>query len=181
MTRNDIRTMEILEDLEQWRADFERGWLAHYLETGEFDWKRYNRPKNKTAPAGPGVDLSRSRLALIPSAGGYLHQSQQPFDAENPFGDYTIRLFPSSTPFEAIAYAHTHYDHTAVDEDPQVLMPLRHLEDLVREGVIGELAPSVISFSGYLPEVDRTINELIPAIIEAAKAQKIDAALLVPA
>lgn len=173
--------MEILEDLEQWRAEFEQGWLAHYRQTGEFNWKIYNRPRNKMAPGGRGVDLSRSRLALVPSAGAYLRESQEPFDAENPLGDYSIRLFPPATPLEALAFAHTHYDHTAVNEDPQVLVPLRHLEDLVREGVIGELAPSVISFSGYLPEVDRTIRELIPRIVAAARAEAIDAALLVPA
>jgi hypothetical protein len=175
------RPMKILEDLKQWRAEFEQGWLAHHQNTGGFDWKLYNRPKNKAAPGGRGLDLSQSRLALIPSAGAYLQASQEPFDAENALGDYTVRLFPSSTPFEALAYAHTHYDHTAVNDDPQVLLPLRHLEDLVQEGVIGELAPSVISFSGYLPEVDRTIGELIPRIVEAAKAEEIDAALLVPA
>ena len=174
--------MKILEDLEQWKAEYEQGWLAHYQETGEFDWKRYNRPKNSTAPAGAGVDLSQSRLALISSAGAYLRDSQEPFNTDlAALGDYTIRLFPSSTPFAALAFAHGFYDHTAVNEDPQVLLPLRHLEDLVNEGVIGELAPSVISFCGFQPDVERTVNELIPAILEAAKAEAIDAALLVPA
>lgn len=174
--------MEILENLAQWQTEYEQGWLAHYRETGEMDWERYNRPKNKIAPAGPGINLAKSRLALISSAGGYLSQSQEPFSTNKAdLGDYTIRLFPSSTPLEALAFAHVAYDHTAVNEDPQVLVPLRHLEDLVSEGVIGELAPSVISFCGWQPNVVRTINELIPAIVEAAKAEKIDAALLVPA
>ncbi|MEW5960101.1 MAG: glycine/sarcosine/betaine reductase selenoprotein B family protein [Chloroflexota bacterium] len=156
--------------------------MAHYQATGKFDWKRYNRPKNSTAPAGPGVDLRQSRLALISSAGAYLRDSQAPFNIDfAALGDYTIRLFPSSTPLTALAFAHGFYDHTAVNEDPQVLVPLRHLEDLVREGVIGELAPSVISFCGFQPDVERTINELIPAILEAAQAEQIDAALLVPA
>ncbi len=137
--------------------------------------------KNRVAPTGPGVDLAKSRLALICSAGAYVHDTQAPFDAPNPLGDYTIRLFPSTTPFEALAYAHDHYDHTAVEADPQVLLPLRHMADLVSEGVVGELAPSVISFSGYLPDVVRVVNELIPAIVGAAKAEQIDAALLVPA
>jgi len=173
--------MKIVEDLAQWKAEYETGWLAHLRETGEFNWKIYNRPTNKAAPSGPGVNLSRSRLALISSAGAYLPQSQAPFDAENDFGDYTIRLFPSSINLADLDYAHTHYDQTAVRQDPQVLLPLRHLEDLVTEGVIGELVPSVISFSGYLPNVERTVNELIPAIVAAAKAETIDAALLVPA
>lgn len=173
--------MEIVENLAQWQIDYEQGWLAHFKETGQLDWQRYVRPKNSTAPAGPGVNLSQSRLALISSAGAYLRAAQAPFDAPNPLGDYTIRLFPSTTPFEALAYTHDHYDHTAVLADPQVLLPLRHLADLVYERVIGALAPSVISFSGYQPDVVRVVNELIPAVVEAAKAEQVDAALLIPA
>jgi len=173
--------MEIVENLAQWQADYETGWLAYFQETGKFDWDRYVRPKNSIAPAGPGVDLSKSRLALISSAGAYLRDIQEPFDAPDPLGDYTIRLFPSTTPFEALAYAHEHYDHTTIEADPQVLLPLRHLADLVSEGVIGELAPSVISFSGYQPDVVRVVNELIPAVVAAAKAEEIDTALLAPA
>lgn len=173
--------MDILEDIEQWRAEYEQNWLAHYQETGQTNFKIYNRPRNSHAPSGPGIDLSQSRLGLISSAGGYLKASQTSYDAENDLGDYSIRLFPSATSFEYIAYAHTHYDHTAVDQDPQVLLPLRHLEAMVEEGIIGALAPSVISFHGYQPDVVRTISETIPVIVEAAKTQAIDAALLVPA
>jgi hypothetical protein len=39
----------------------------------------------------------------------------------------------------------------------------------------------VISFSGYQPDVVRVVNELIPAVVEAAKAEQVDAALLIPA
>jgi D-proline reductase (dithiol) PrdB len=172
--------MEILENRDQWLAAFQEGWLKHYQTTGQFDWKIYNRPTNKVAPPGKGVDLSRSRLVLITSAGGYLRDSQEPFDAPNPFGDYTLRLFPTSTPLSALAFAHDHYDHTAVNQDPQVLVPLRHLENLVAEGRIGELAPTVISYSGYQPVATRVVDELIPAVLEAVKPPQPHAALLVP-
>jgi hypothetical protein len=173
--------MEIVENLEQWQSDFHQGWLAHYQRTGKPNWEIYNRPQNSQAPSGPGIELAKSRLALISSAGAYLAQSEERFDDEDDLGDYTIRRFPSTTPFEALAYAHTHYDHAAVNEDPQVLLPLRHLEDMVKEGLIGELALSVISFCGYQPDIGRVVNETIPAIVEMAKAEEIDAALLVPA
>lgn len=174
--------MKILEDLEQWKAEYEQGWLAHYKETGEFNWKIYNRPKNSTAPSGPGIDLSKSRLMFISSAGGYLPRSQKPFNTNKAdLGDYSIRLIPTSTPLDKLAFAHGSYDHTAVEQDPQVLVPLRHLDNMVNEGLIGQLAPSFISFCGWLPDVERTINELIPAIVEAAKAAEAQAALLVPA
>ena len=173
--------MDIVENLDQWQAEFESGWLAHLQKTGQTDFTLYPRPENKISPVGPGVDLSKSRLMLISTAGAYLADTQQPFDAPNPIGDYTIRLFPVDTPFEALAYAHEHYDHADVNADPQVLLPLRHLKQMVDEGKIGQLAPTVISYSGYQPDLVQIVNSLIPAIIEAVNAEKPDAVLLVPA
>jgi hypothetical protein len=172
--------VEILEDRAAWEAAFRAGWLAHFERTGITDFKQYNRPKNTTAPAGRAVDLAESRLVLISSAGGYLPASQEPFDAANTLGDYRLRLLPSTTPFTSIAYAHDHYDHTAVNADPQVLLPLGHLADLAAAGVIGEVAPHLISFMGYQPDVGRVIDELIPAVVAAVQAEQAHAALLVP-
>ncbi len=172
--------MEILEDRATWEATFNAGWLAHFHATGETKWELYNRPDNKEAPAGKGIDLSHSRLLLISSAGGYLRDGQQPFDAPDLLGDYTIRTLAVETDPSAIAFAHEHYDHTAVDEDQQVLLPLAHLHDLMEGGVIGELAPSVVSFMGYQPVITRVLDETIPAILAVAKAEKVDGALLVP-
>ncbi|MCP4427996.1 MAG: hypothetical protein GY803_26215 [Chloroflexi bacterium] len=175
------KPVDIVENLEQWRSDYQKEWLAHYKKTGELAWLNYPRAHNRTAPSGPGIDLAQSRLILISSAGGYLRGEQEPFDAANDLGDYSIRLFPSDTLFGRLAYAHEHYDQTAVSADPQVLLPLKHLQSMVNEGKIGELTPSVISFSGYMPNVERIVTETIPSIIAAAQAEQADGALLVPA
>jgi hypothetical protein len=172
--------VEILEDRAAWEAAFRAGWLAHYERTGTTDFKQYIRPKNSAAPGGPSVDVSRSRLVLISSAGGYLPATQEPFDAASPLGDYTIRLLPSATRLSDIAYAHDHYDHTAVNADPQVLLPLGHLAELVAAGQIGALTSNVVSFMGYQPDVGRVLDELIPAICAAVQAEEAQAALLVP-
>jgi hypothetical protein len=60
-----------------------------------------------------------------------------------------------------------------------VLLPLSHLHECVAAGTIGELAPSVVNFMGYQPVATRVVDETIPAILEAAKQEQIDAALLV--
>lgn len=174
-------TMEILENPAQWQAEYEQGFLAHFRKTGETNWKLYNRPRNSRAPSGRGIVLSRSRLLLITSAGSYLRGEQPPYDAANPLGDYSIRTYPSDTPLDALAIAHDHYDHAAVDADRQVLIPLRHLEEMVNEGRIGSLTRNAISFHGYQPDVIRTLNETIPAILEVARQEGAQAALLVPA
>jgi D-proline reductase (dithiol) PrdB len=172
--------MEILEKRNEWETTFTQGWLRHYKETGTINWELYNRPNNKVAPTGKGITLSQSRLLLITSAGAYLPATQGSFDAENDLGDYTIRRFPVTTAPAQIAFAHTHYDHTAVNADQQVLLPLGHLHDLVAEGVIGSLAPEVISFMGYQPDITQVLDETIPATLAAAKEMQAEAALLVP-
>lgn len=173
--------MEILEHHDQWLADFREGWLAHYQQTGQIDWSLYNRPHNTTAPSGPAVDLARSRLMLVTSSGAYLPGQQEPFDASSLLGDYSIRIIPASTPLETLAYAHEHYDLAAVEQDAQVLLPLRLLNEMVAEGTIGELSSSVASFMGYQPDVSRVVDEMIPAIVEVAQNEGVQAALLVPA
>ncbi len=146
--------MTILEDRDLWAKSFQEGWLAHLQRTGSFYWEAYIRPRNQMPVAGPGIDLASSRLMFISSAGGYMLNGQQPFDASNPMGDYTIRVFSPDTPFDQLAYAHEHYDHAAVNADPQVLLPLGHLREMVQDGRIGALT-SAVSFMGYQPDVSR--------------------------
>jgi hypothetical protein len=170
----------ILENADEWSAQYKAGWLKHHRDTGEFDWKLYRKPANVQSVSGGAVRLTQSRVVLISSAGGYLRDSQAPFDAANPYGDYSIRIFPTITPLNQIAFAHDHYDHQFVDADQQVLLPLRHLEELADLGAIGSVAPNTISFMGYQPDAARVVNVLVPQIIEAVYAERADAALLVP-
>jgi len=157
--------MAILENKESWAKIFREGWLAKLQKTGNFYWKTYIFPENHTPVAGPGLDLKSSRLMLISSA--------------DPLGDYTVRTFPSSTHLENLAYAHDHYDHTAANDDPQVLLPLGHLREMATENRIRSLT-SVVSFMGYQPDISRLLDETIPAILKIARSEHADAALLVP-
>ncbi len=172
---------EILDERDEWLAEFKNGWLAHWQETGQFDWKLYSRPMNEPLPETPGIDLSKSRLLLISTAGAYLAGLQDAFDAANPLGDYSIRLLPSDVDYGDLAIAHGHYDTTAVEQDPQVLLPMDHLAEMVREDLIGELAPMVISYAGYQPDLTRVVDEMIPQILSVAEDLDADTALLVPA
>ncbi len=172
--------MNIFDTHDVWRANFESGWLADFKVNGKPNWKLYTRPTNTSASSGPAIDVRKSRIVLISSAGGYLPATQTAFDTENDMGDYSIRRIPVSVPLRTIAYAHTHYDHAAVDADPQVLVPLNHMDALVAAGEIGGLADDMISFMGYQPDVSRLLVETVPKIVEAARALGAQGALLVP-
>jgi hypothetical protein len=172
--------MEILENKVQWSTNFQDGWLAHLNQTGSKDWSIYQHPRNSQTPGASGVILSQSKLMFITSAGAFLKNSQQPFDGPNEIGDYSLRTFPSSTPFNLLGLVHEHYDHEMVDQDPQIALPLQHLQEFVLEGRLGELDSTVVSFMGYQPDSARVVDELIPEILPVVDAEKPDAVLLAP-
>lgn len=172
--------MEIAEKLDKWTTDFNDGWLKEVNQHSRINWNVYSYIKNNNSPKSTGIDLSKNKLLLISSAGGYLSSNDTPFDASNPLGDYSIRTFPISANFNNIRYSHDHYDTTAVKQDAQVLLPLRHLKSMVEENIIGEICDTVISFMGYQPDVNNVITKTIPAILDIVKKGKVDAALLVP-
>ena len=172
---------EIFDGRAEWQAQYESGWLTHYQATGEIDWSLYPRPRNRESVGAPGAPLAESRLLFVTSAGAYLPASQPAFDDEHDLGDYDIRLIPSDAPLSEIDYAHTHYPHEAVKADGQVLLPLRHLEELRDAGDIGELAPQFVSFMGYQPDAPRVATETAPRVVAYAKEAAVRAALLVPA
>jgi len=171
--------MNIIDDLHNWSANFQNGWLNDYLQNGSINWKLYSYVKNKHSPSSTGINVANCKLLLISSAGGYLSDGTS-FDAENPLGDYSIRTFPLRTEFNELGFSHEHYDRTAVIQDGQVLLPLKHLQYLAEHKTIGEVSETVISFMGYQPDVRKVITLTIPAILDIVNTEKIDAALLVP-
>ncbi|MDD9994526.1 MAG: hypothetical protein OXS35_02085 [Dehalococcoidia bacterium] len=180
-------TLPVVEDMEEWAERFEGRWLDHVrrkvlgVPGAEPDWSLYEGPRNRIAPAGRAVRLSESRLILVSSAGASLRSRSEPFDAENVLGDPTLRLIPMTAPLSDVRFDHTHYDHSPVSVDPQVQLPLRHLEEMAADGKIGGLAENVVSFSGYQPDVRAVADLVAPGVLAAARAEKADAALLVPA
>ena len=173
--------MAILDNRDKWRADFEAGWLKTYTQTGELDWQGYNLPHNTSTVFGRAVDLSTSRLAVISTGGFYIEGEQEPFDEPDMLGRYDIRLLPVSSQASGFSISHTHYDHAAANEDRQVLLPIEHLNEMVAAGEIGELAPNIISFMGYQPDVTRVIDETIPSVLNAVQQMGANAAILIPA
>lgn len=173
--------MDIIEDRDGWLEQFRAGWLDHLDQTGETDFKKlYRYVKNKEEPTGDGIDPTVSRLLFVTSSGAFLSDEQAPFDAANPRGDPSVRTFALSTPLDRIAFAHDHFDHRFAEQDPQSVLPLRHLEALEREGAVGAFVPTVVSFSGYLPNAVQVVDEIAPRVLDIMRKEDAHGALLVP-
>lgn len=176
----DNTDLSIMEQPLEWLHAFQDNWLAHLEKTGETNWSIYTRVKNEFTPSGKAIKLNDSRLLFITSSGAYIPGKHPPFDELNPLGDYSTRLIPSDIPLDQLNFSNAHIDLATAQQDPQTLLPIEHLREMVTDGKLGGLAQEFISFSGYHPHAIRVVKELIPAILKIAKRQQVDAALLVP-
>jgi len=124
--------------------------------------------------------LSEATIAVITSGGLYVQGEQEPFRAEDVYGDPSIRLFSIDTPYARFGLAHEHYDHTIPLQDMRTINPTAHLKTLREERFIGDLFAQQISFSGYIPDWRRVRDHLIPTVLDQLRGKPIDAVLLVP-
>jgi D-proline reductase (dithiol) PrdB len=103
-----------------------------------------------TALARP---LSASRLALVTTAGIHA-RGDRPFGP----GDPGYREFPTGLPLADIVQSHASigFDRTAFQQDPNVVLPVERMTELVARGQLGSLGPTVYAFMGaQRPPYDR--------------------------
>ena len=121
--------------------------------------------------------LSSARLGLLCTSGAYA-LGQVAYHYKD---DSSLREIASSTPDESLRFAHV-TENFLVDarRDPQCLVPTAALKRLAAEGVIGGLAETFFSCMGGVYSQRRVREQLAPALLDAFRAQKVDAVLLVP-
>ena len=125
--------------------------------------------------------LSRARIALITTAGFYL-PSQPPFEQSYKHDDCSFREIPYSTPVEMLQIGQTSdaFDHSGIEADRNLALPLDRLQELVESAVVGEPAPRHFSIMGSLIAPARLIAESGPEIAHKLREDEVDAVLLTP-
>ena len=98
--------------------------------------------------------LADATIALLSSAGLYVEATQPSFDvdrerADPGWGDPSWRAIPRSTGQGECGMAHLHVNPTDTLADHEVSLPLRALDGLVADGVVGASAPTHYSVMGY--------------------------------
>ena len=136
---------------------------------------------NDTSPWTPLTRrMGDASVALVSTCGTYVKDTDIPFDAENYYGDPSYREIPRNTLPESLAFAHTHYNHMYVDEDPMVGLPLSHMLDMEQTGIIGRFVDPALAFMGYLPQPRQLIEQTAPAAARRLLEAGAHAALLIP-
>ena len=138
----------------------------------------YNWVTNQDPPPWQPMQkpLSECRLGLIASGGIYI-TGQVAFHYKD---DTTCRVIPTDVKTTDLRTTHFAYDLTAARQDPNVVFPIDPLRQLVKEGVIGQLAEHAFTFMGGIYSARRLREELAPQFKARLIAQNVDALLLVP-
>ena len=174
--------MAIIEQIDEWRKQY-AGWQKDQGAAVRKDDVAESYPfvRNKRAPFIPARRaLPMLNLALISSAGAYIDGTDS-FDVNASDGDPTFREIPAGIAAEDLRFAARGYPPAAVQEDINAQLPLARLFEFESNGIIGQINPVFWSFSGFIPDAARLVDEMLPRLVERVKRYEVQAALLIPA
>ncbi len=125
--------------------------------------------------------LSESKIAVVTSAAFY-GADQKAFDPTIRGGDYSYREIPEDVALETLRIGHKSgaFDHTGIEKDKNLALPLDRLRELKQEGVIGEVAKRHYSLMGSITAPGRLVSITAPKIVHSLAEDHVDAVLLTP-
>jgi D-proline reductase (dithiol) PrdB len=172
-----VKLVEIIEDIDGWRRRFE-SWRPG---AGDELGSDYPFVRNRRAPFTPARRaLPMLNLALISSAGAYIDGTPA-FDTGATAGDTTFKEIPIEVEESDLRFSARGYDPSAVQQDVNSELPVARLLEFEKNGIIGQLNSVYWSFSGFIPDAGRVVDELVPKLVERVRRYEVQAALLVPA
>ncbi len=121
--------------------------------------------------------LRECKVALVTTGGVHL-RSQEPFNILNPHGDWSYREFPNDVDARELMVTHSHYNHGDADQDINCMLPIERLKELKDEGYVNDIAPTIFSFMGFIPDPRTLVEETGPEVAHRLKEEEPDVALL---
>ncbi len=125
--------------------------------------------------------LSESRITVVTSAAFY-GADQAPFDHTVRGGDYSYREILEDVALATLRIGHKSdaFDHTGIEKDKNLALPLDRLRELEQERLIGAVAKRHFSLMGSITAPGRLVQSTAPEIAEKIAADLVDAVLLTP-
>jgi D-proline reductase (dithiol) PrdB len=125
--------------------------------------------------------LAESKIAVVTSAAFYA-ADQKPFDPGVRGGDYSYREIPENVELETLRIGHKSdaFDHSGIEKDKNLALPLERLRELKWDGLIGEVAARHYSLMGSITAPSRLVNITAPEIAYKLREDGVGAVLLTP-
>jgi D-proline reductase (dithiol) PrdB len=125
--------------------------------------------------------LSAARIALVTTAGFYL-ADQKPFDPSIRHDDCSYREIPWGTAVGElhIGQSSDAFDHSGIEADRNLALPLDRLREMIHAGEIGSAAPRHISMMGSIIAPAKLISESGPEVAHKLAEDGVDGVFLAP-
>lgn len=125
--------------------------------------------------------LREARVALVTTAGLHLPE-QNGFDFSLPGGDASFREIPDTVSTQTLIESHKSeaFDHSGVEADKNLALPLDRFRELCNRGVIGALNHRHISFMGSITKPQKLIEETAPLAAQKLREDGVEVAFLTP-
>jgi D-proline reductase (dithiol) PrdB len=151
--------------------------LSLRLFARTYPWRKVD-PIPRTILTKP---LEECRVALVSSA-GLVPPTDRPFDDSIRGGDFSHRVVPADIDVQSLKEYHRSdaFDHSGVEADRNLGMPLDRLRELAAVGFIGEVAPRHVSLMGSITAPGRLVKHTLPRVAGLLLEDAVDVALLVP-
>jgi D-proline reductase (dithiol) PrdB len=133
----------------------------------------------------PGVQLPKplaeSKVAVVTSAAFYT-ADQKPFDPGVRGGYYSYREIPENIDLDTLRIGHKSdaFDHSGIEKDKNLALPLDRLRELNRENLIGQMATRHYSLMGSITAPSRLVHITAPEIAHKLREDGVGAVLLTP-
>lgn len=138
-----------------------------WVENESTPWAEYNK------------SLLESKVAVI-STGGLYVTGDKPFEIETREDvDESFREIPLNIDPDQLEIAHEHYEKRYANKDINTVFPIERLNELVKDGFIGEVSNYNFSITGYIPEPDQIYVTGKEIALNLSKLE-VDAVLIVP-
>ena len=130
----------------------------------------------------PLKPLSECKLALVTTSGVH-HTTQEPFDMQDNEGDPTFRPIDGASIGSSYKITHDYYDHSDAEKDLNIIFPIKRLQELQAEGVIGQLAETHYSFMGHIDgrHIATLVKKTAQQVVQGLRQEQVDVVLLTPA
>jgi len=118
-------------------------------------------------------------VALLTTCGVHL-PTQAPFDMDERRGDPSYRAFEWQDIRKGYVVSHSHFNEENIMQDINVAIPGDRIAELVAQGIVAALHPTIYSFMGYIPIVAPLVRTYAPEVARRLKEEGADIALLTP-
>lgn len=155
--------------------------LSHRIFMQNYPFSRYAITDNPAARLSK--PLSECRVALITTAGLRLENDTSfSHSKRDKLGDCSFREISIETPVQSLIEDHSSssFDHSGVESDKNLALPVDRFRELEADGVIGSLNRRSFSFMGSIISPGRLIRETGPAVASLLKQDAVDAVFLTP-